>query len=184
MKWHNKFIPSLYVKSIKEIDYNFLKEQGIKALFFDLDNTLIPYDIDVIPIDIKEFLEELNKDFKIVVVSNSRKKRVSTASAILTNIPYVKFSRKPLKFGFKKALKLSGVKRNEVAAIGDQMMTDIYGANRMKFKMAILVHPIKQKSDHFLTRFNRKMENKIIKKIKKNNIDKYNEVLKAYAESK
>lgn len=184
MKWHNKFIPTKYAKNIKSIDYKSLSEQGIKALFFDLDNTIISYDINIIPDEIKLFLEELSVVFKIVVVSNSRRKRVDLATSTLLDIPFVHFSRKPLKFGFKKALKIVNEQVENVALIGDQIMTDIYGGNRMKFREVILVFPVKKRSDHFFTRINRRIENRIIKKIKKKDPNKYLEVLKAYDESK
>ena len=182
MRIYKKIIPNEYVLSIKDIDYDNLAKQGVKALFFDLDNTIIPYDINVIPEDIKDFLEELNKEFKVLVISNSRKKRVKFATQNLKSIPYVKFARKPLKFGFKKGLKLLNVKLDEVCIIGDQMMTDILGANRLKAKYAILVHPVKQRSDHIFTRFNRKLEMLFIKKVKRKMPETYEKVLKAYAE--
>lgn len=184
MRIYKKIIPSKYVHSIMDINYNELKEQGIKALFFDLDNTIIPYDINVIPTNIKDFLENLNKDFKVLIISNSRYKRVSNACKNLDEIPFVKFARKPLKFGFKKALKKVNVKRDEVCVIGDQIMTDILGANRMKFKKAILVRPVKQRTDHIFTRFNRKIENIFIRKVKRKKPEIYKEVLKEYAEEK
>lgn len=182
MKLYNKFIPTNFVTNIKDIDYEKLIEQGIKALFFDLDNTIISYDETVIPNEMANYLEELNKKFKVLVISNSRKNRVETASASLSTIPYIKFAKKPFKFGFKKALKKVNLKNNEVAVIGDQLMTDVFGANRMKFKVSILVYPIKKRSDVFTTRMNRKMEKRVLKKIKKKNPIKYNEVLKQYEE--
>lgn len=179
---YKKIIPSEYVLSIKDIDYKNLKKQGVKALFFDLDNTLIPYDISIIPDDIKEFLEELNKEFKVLIISNSRIKRVSYATQNIKDIPFVKFARKPLKVGFKKGLKLLNVKKEDTCIIGDQLMTDIFGANRLKVKHSILVKPVKQKSDHLSTRINRKLEMIFIKKVKNKLPDKYERVLKAYVE--
>lgn len=184
MRIYKKIIPSQYVKSIHDINYDELKKQGIKALFFDLDNTIIPYDINVIPNEMEELLHNLNKEFKVLVISNSRLKRVSTACKNLKDIPYVKFARKPLKFGFKKALKKVQVKREEVCVIGDQMMTDIFGARRMKFGEAILVKPVKQRTDHIFTRFNRRIENIFIRKVKRKLPETYEKVLKEYAESK
>ncbi|MDY0276881.1 MAG: YqeG family HAD IIIA-type phosphatase [Acholeplasma sp.] len=180
MKFYKKFIPTQYVKDIKEIKYDCLLKQGIKALFFDLDNTIIPYDISVIPPEIKNYLEQLNEDFKVVVVSNSRKKRVYNATINLEKINVVKFARKPFKFGFKKALKFVGLKPSEVALIGDQLMTDVYGGNRMKFKEIILVKPVKQKSDHLFTRINRYFERRMIKKISIKEPEIYEKVLSQY----
>lgn len=180
MTWHNKFIPTRFCQTIYDIPYDELKNQGVKALFFDLDNTILPYDIDVLPKDISTYLEALTKDFKVVIVSNSRKKRVKNAVNHLKNIPYVKFARKPLKVGFKKALKLANVTSDKACFIGDQLMTDILGSNRMKFKENILVYPVKKRSDHFLTRSNRRLEKIILRKIEKKYPEKYNEVLKPY----
>jgi len=182
MTWHNKFIPSRYYQSFYDIPYQELKNQGIKALFFDLDNTILPYDIEVLPKDISDYLEELAKDFKVIVVSNSKKKRVKKAVGHLNGIPYVKFAKKPLKFGFKQALKLADVKAFETCFIGDQVMTDILGSSRMKFREKILVYPVKKRSDHFLTRINRKFEKLIFKRIQKKYPEKYAEVLKPYVE--
>ena len=38
----NIFYPDIYAKNIFEIDYEKLKNKGIKCLVFDLDNTLVP----------------------------------------------------------------------------------------------------------------------------------------------
>lgn len=184
MRIYKKIIPTQYVNSIHEIDYKKLKEQGIKALFFDLDNTIIPYDINIIPKEMEDLIHKLNEDFKVLVISNSRLKRVSYACQNLNNIPFVKFARKPLKFGFKQALKKVNVNKDEVCVIGDQMMTDILGARRMKFKKAILVKPVKQRTDHIFTRINRKIENIFIRKVKRKMPETYEKVLKEYAESK
>jgi predicted HAD superfamily phosphohydrolase YqeG len=40
----NKYIPKMYKKSIHEVNYNKLKEMGIKCLIFDLDNTILEID--------------------------------------------------------------------------------------------------------------------------------------------
>lgn len=179
---YKKVTPKYYARTILDIDYDLLLEQGIKALFFDLDNTLIPYDINVVTGEYKAFIEELAKKFKIVILSNSRKPRVSNAVKELIDIPYISFAKKPLKFGFKKALKKANVKKEEACAIGDQLMTDVLGANRTKLKASILVYPIKKRSDHILTRTNRRIERYFIRKIKRKTPDKYDEVLKDYVE--
>lgn len=181
-KWYKKFIPTHYFNSVYDINYESLKKEGIKALFFDLDNTVLPYDVPILPEAETKFLEDLAKDFKVVVVSNSGKKRVKLAVEHLKGIPYVSFAKKPLKFGFKKALKLVNVKPEDSYFIGDQILTDIYGSNRMKFNGVVLVYPVKKRSDHFITKNNRKLERIVIRKIKKKFPDKYEEVLKPYVE--
>lgn len=176
-----KFIPFAYAKSIFDVDYENLRKQGVTTLFFDLDNTIISYDEHIIEGERLKLLEALSKTFKVLIISNSKIKRVSNAVEH-TGLPYVHFATKPLKRGFKKGLKKVQSKRSEVAVIGDQLMTDCFGANRMKFK-AILVYPVVKKSDHKYTRFNRKLERFVIKKIMKKYPKLYEERLKAYVES-
>lgn len=65
-----------------------------------------------------------------------------------------------LSFGFLKAKKLMGLENENIAAIGDQIMTDIIGANRCKM-FSILVKPINEK-DIWITKLKRPLENKII----------------------
>lgn len=175
---YKKCIPFAYAKSIFEINYENLSKQGVTTLFFDLDNTIIDYNENVVSGKNLEFLENLTKTFNVAVVSNSKIKRVKKAMS-LSNIPYIHFARKPLKIGFKKALKIYNAKPSEVAMVGDQIMTDCLGANRMKFK-PILVTPVAKKTDHIYTRFNRVLERHFIKKIKKKCPDIYNERLKPY----
>lgn len=179
MAIYKKCIPNLYVKSIYDISYDELKKQGIKALLFDLDNTIINYDQTKLDVKAIEFLNELEKDFKVAIVSNSRNPRV--LNAVGNHFPFVSFARKPLKVGFKKALKKLNVKANEVAMVGDQLMTDVFGGNRMGF-VTILVEAVLRKSDKIWTRFNRKLEKHFLEKIKTKAPEKYNEVLKSYAE--
>ena len=74
-------------------------------------------------------------------------------------------SWKPLKRKYNKILKIYRLKPSEVACVGDQLLTDIWGANRMDF-LSILVNPI-GKTDFVLTKFNRLVEPFIYKQLSK-----------------
>jgi HAD superfamily phosphatase (TIGR01668 family) len=165
MSLYQKCIPDFYYQSIFEIPYQTLKEQGISTLFFDLDNTIIGYDENILSEEQIDFINDISKSFKVVILSNSGKIRVSKALSN-TNFDYVYHATKPFKFGFKKALKISQSKKDEVMVIGDQMMTDILGAHRINIK-ATLIKSVKRKSDRKITQFNRKIEKYILKRIKK-----------------
>jgi HAD superfamily phosphatase (TIGR01668 family) len=178
MKLYQKCIPNYYFQSIFEIPYQTLKKQGINSLFFDLDNTIISYDQEVLNQEQINYFNELSKDFLIFILSNTNHKRVSTALAN-TNFKFIWHAKKPLSFGFKKALKITNKSKSEVIMIGDQLMTDVLGANSMGIQ-TILVKSVKRKSDHKITRFNRKLENMMIKKIMKNEPILYEERLKQY----
>ena len=78
------------------------------------------------------------------ILSNSNKHEKVKEVAGKLGLEYTYFGTKPLKRGFKKAKKMLDLENNEIAAIGDQIFTDVIGANRMKM-FSILVEPIKEK---------------------------------------
>ena len=84
------------------------------------------------------------------------------------NVDCAAFSLKPLKFKYKKILKIYEYQDTEIACIGDQLMTDIYGANRMNFT-SILVDKLNEE-DFAITHFNRYLENKILNSYTKKGI--------------
>lgn len=178
MPIYQKCIPFAYYASIYEIPYKKLKEQGVKSLFFDLDNTVIGYDEERLTLSHIKFFNELKKSFKVLIISNSNYHRVSQA-VNESGLPFIWYAKKPLKFGFKKALKMTQSKKEEVVVIGDQLMTDVFGSNRMGIK-AILVQSVKRKSDRKITQFNRKIEKLILSKIHKKSPLVYEERLAQY----
>ena len=170
------FIPSLYVNTIFDIDYNKLYEDGIRLILTDLDNTLISYK-ETDPLEAQyDWVKKMKEiGFEIIIVSNNSHKD--------RDIKYLNFALKPTKIGMKKALKMANKKYEpeEVIALGDQLMTDILVANRMKFH-SVLVKAVDRKSDILPTRINRKLEGHVLKVLKKKETASYNEKLLQYVE--
>jgi len=162
-----KFIPDLYQKNIYDIDYQKLKKKGIKCLLFDLDNTLIPVKEDVPSKKVKEFFAYLEHDFKVIIISNSNHKRLIPFKEGL-NVDVAASAHKPMKKKYLKIMELYHFKEHEMAAIGDQILTDIYGANRVGIT-SILVNPIGD-YEKACTKINRFMEGFILRKLKRKNI--------------
>ena len=160
----DNFIPDVYGQSIFTIDYKKLKKNGIKCLLFDLDNTLVPYTIDEVPQKIKDLFAVLSNDFKLIIISNSSKNRLRPFKEKL-NVDCSFSSRKPFKKKYKKIMDLYHFTEDEIAAIGDQLLTDILGANRMGFT-SILVNSLAP-FEPFPTRINRFFEKKILKRLKR-----------------
>ena len=71
------------------------------------------------------------------------------------------FAKKPCKGGLKRAKEMLKLKNEQIGVVGDQILTDVVGANRMKM-FSILVKPINEK-DILITKIKRPFENKIIK---------------------
>ena len=163
----DKFVPDLFYQNVYSIDYKKLKKMGIKCLIFDLDNTISSYEVNEPDKKIKELFYNLAKDFKIILLSNNTKNRVRPFKEKL-NVDSSYKSGKPFKKKYQKVLDLYGYKDTEIACIGDQLLTDVLGANKMGFT-SILVNPISP-NEPFRTRINRFFERKIIKKLKNNGI--------------
>lgn len=161
------FIPDVYQKSIYTINYKKLKKNGIKCLLFDLDNTIAPYKVTEPDVKVKELFARLEEDFKVIIISNSPKNRIRPFKEKL-NVDCAYSSRKPFKTKYKKILEIYNFEIDEVACIGDQILTDILGANRMGFT-SILVNRV-AKYETIFTKFNRFFEGFILKNLTKKNI--------------
>ena len=161
------FVPDIYQKNIYDIDYEKLKKMGIKCLLFDLDNTLVPVKTDVPSKKVKELFNLLSKDFKVIILSNSNKKRLTPFKDIL-NVDVSASSKKPLKNKYLKIMRVYQFKEYEIAAIGDQLLTDILGANRIGIT-SILINPIGE-YEKFGTKINRFFEKFVYIALKRKNI--------------
>ena len=158
--------PKEYINSVKEITINFIEKYNLKGLILDVDNTLIDY-YKKMPDGINEWAEEMKKaGIKLYILSNSNKKEKVEAVAKKLNIEYINFAKKPFKTGFLKIKKIMDLNSENIGVVGDQIFTDVLGANRCKM-FSILVRPIDEK-DIFITKFNRFLEKIIIKKYLKN----------------
>lgn len=124
-----KFYPYEYVKSVFDIDYNKLYSLGYKGVIFDIDNTLVHHGEDSTP-EIDELFRQIHKaGLKTLLLSNNDTERIER---FIKNIdsPYIPDADKPEVAGYYKALKMLGLSKDEVVFIGDQLFTDIYGANK------------------------------------------------------
>lgn len=167
------FLPDVYQKSIYSVNYDSLKRAGVRILIFDLDNTIVPIAATQPNKRLKDFFEDIkNMGFTPVLLSNSGQKRVEPFKEGLF-IDAACNSRKPLKRKYKRVLAVYHVKPYEVAAIGDQILTDIVGANRMGF-VSVLVNPIST-NDFPWTKFNRLIENRILNHYTKKGVFKRGE---------
>lgn len=159
------FMPDDYHKTIFDIDFLSLKAKGILGLLIDVDNTLIPYDESLPSIKLINLFNDLkNQGFKIMIISNNKVPRIQSFSAVI-NCPFIARAKKPFSMGFRKAMKMLNISdKNSVCVIGDQLMTDVFGAKILGLK-CILVDAIKRDNEKWFTRLNRRFERRILKRI-------------------
>lgn len=152
--------PKFYCEKVTDIKLEFLRENNIKALILDVDNTLL--DIDRKMVDgLVQWHEEITAGgIKTIILSNSNKIDKIEKVANALKIEYLYLGLKPLKMGFQKAIAKLELEPENIAAVGDQIFTDVIGANRCKI-FPILVKPISTK-DIWLTKWKRPIEQKVI----------------------
>ena len=120
-------LPEYYTADVRTLDYQAFYDAGYRVLLFDLDNTLLPwnvYDADEDTIAFGKKLEEMG--FKVAIVSNNNGDRVRRIARAM-ELPYVPKALKPLPMGFKKGVELFGLPKKQVLILGDQFYTDMFG---------------------------------------------------------
>lgn len=135
------FKPTCMRRRATDITEDTLQALGVKAVFLDVDNTLTSYRSKEPAEGSVAWAAELRKrGYKVYIVSNNFKDRVG-AIAARYGVSFVSFAMKPLPLGFWRARRESGVPGRECLVVGDQIFTDILGANLCGMK-SVLLEPI------------------------------------------
>lgn len=168
------FYPSYYINKVDDINVVTLKKLNINGIILDIDDTLTPHKCSTPNKGIEFWIKSIQQSgIKLILVSNNFKKRVESFAKLL-GLPYISFGMKPFSHGFHKAIDELGVPKSEIAIIGDQIFTDIMGANFIGIK-SILVEPVSE-SKTFMLKLKRFLEipikNRILKD-KKINLKTY-----------
>lgn len=145
--------------SLRDVDFRQLWTKGFRAILFDLDNTLCRWRSGEFPRPTLTLLRRLHEQgFKIAVLTNARLPQDSPVRSALAalGIPLLERARKPLPFGFRRALRLLGAKPTEAVVIGDQLLTDVLGG-RLAGLYTVLVPPL-SKHEARRTKLNRILE--------------------------
>lgn len=153
--------PDFNLENIYEIDLGLLKKQGIKAIFFDLDSTIMVSKSGEYHEKTENWLKEVNKDFFIAVITNNKKcdylEKVRSAS----DFQIIGNAKKPSTKAMKKLLADINISQNEVVIVGDRPLTDILAGKRLGAK-TILVGSINAENEGNATRFVRWLERRFI----------------------
>lgn len=140
-----RFYPTEYVESAYAIDFKALYQSGVRGVLFDIDNTLVPHGA---PADRRArqlfaYLKDLG--MSACLISNNQIDRVK-GFADSVGAAFIENAHKPSVRGYQKAMKQIGCTTENTIFVGDQLFTDIYGANRTGIP-AILVKPIHPKEE-------------------------------------
>lgn len=139
------FYPKEYLDSTYLIDFEKRYEQGYRGIIFDIDNTLVPHGFPADERAIALFLRLKKIGYQVTMLSNNKEPRVKMFCDVV-NAPYIYKAGKPNPENYRKAIKNMGTEEKNTLFVGDQIFTDVWGANRAGI-YSILVKPIHPKEE-------------------------------------
>lgn len=150
------FRPRYTIDTIYHLDTDVLQQMNVKAVFSDLDNTLLAWN----EFETAKKMDELNQrlakaGIKLIVISNNNAERIGKVLNPY-QIDFVAKSRKPLPFAITKKREQLGLAKDQVMMVGDQLITDIQAGNLAGVE-SVLVKPLVE-TDKWNTRINRFLE--------------------------
>lgn len=140
-----KFYPKEYYPSTYQINFDDYYHKGYRGLLFDIDNTLVPHGADADQRAVSLLTRLKNRGFSICLLSNNKEERVKRFNQKL-QLDYIYKAGKPSIKSYLAAVERMNCTRKNTIFIGDQIFTDIYGANRAGI-YSILVQPIDKKEE-------------------------------------
>ena len=133
----DKFFPDEYLASTYVIPFEELYEKGYRGVIFDIDNTLVPHGAPADEHIIKVFEKIHGMGIDTCLISNNKKLRVEPFAKAV-NSKFIYDAHKPSRESYKKAMELMNTDKESTLFIGDQIFTDIWGANRTGIETVML----------------------------------------------
>ena len=153
------FAPKQILDIYTDLDIKGYRKKGFDTVLLDVDNTIAVPNTGTCDERARQFIKELKENgFKVVIFSNNLKKRVKMFVGDL-DVDYYYLALKPLPFSYLIACKMVKSKPEKTLVLGDQLVTDILGAN-LSGCYGIYCRRL-QEEEGKSTKFNRKIENYI-----------------------
>lgn len=145
MKLFQMFYPKKIEDSVYDIDFRTYYNRGFRGILFDIDNTLVPHGAPADERVVALFAKLREIGFHTCLISNNQEPRVKPFG-MKVHSKYICNAHKPSRKSYEKAFSLLGTRKSETLFVGDQLFTDVYGANRVQMH-TILVRPIHPKEE-------------------------------------
>lgn len=165
MSW---FMPTVAVNGVTDITPELLGALNVKAVLLDVDNTLALHGSQEPFAGTVEWAWKIRRaGYRMVIMSNNFEKRVAPFAGLF-DLPFLSMCMKPFPRAYRAAARRLGVDPGEAVVVGDQVFTDIVGANGAHMKSILLVPVGKERSFTFFIR--RFLERPLRRKIEKNGV--------------
>ena len=172
------FLPTAAVERVTDITPKLVRSMEANTVLLDVDNTLALHGSQIPFPGTVEWAGRMQKSgIRIMIMSNNVKERVAPFAA-LYGLPFISMALKPLPAAYRRAIRKLGAERAETVAVGDQIFTDVVGANLARVKSILLMPAREERSLSF--RIRRYLEKPVrgkIAKIKRKEILKEKEML-------
>lgn len=139
------FYPDEYLDSTYLIDFEEKYRQGYRGIIFDIDNTLVPHGLPVDERAVALFKRLRDTGYQVTMLSNNKEPRVKMFCDAV-DAPYIYKAGKPNPAKYRQAMKDMGTDEKNTLFVGDQIFTDVWGANKAGIH-SILVKPIHPKEE-------------------------------------
>ena len=138
------FYPNKLIRSVYELNWEELS-RTYGGVIFDIDNTLVPHGAPADERAICLFDRLRSIGFDTCLISNNQEPRVKPfAQQVQTD--YIYKAGKPKVEGYNKAMAKMGTDPKHTLFIGDQIFTDVWGANRAGI-YTMLTQPVDKSTD-------------------------------------
>lgn len=137
--------PSIRLDSVYQVDFEKYYNDGYRGIIFDIDNTLVPHGAPATEEAIQFFKRLREIGYKTMLLSNNKEPRVKSFAEQVGST-YIFKADKPSRKGYQKAMEVMETAKDTTLFVGDQLFTDVWGANRTGI-YSILTKPINPKEE-------------------------------------
>lgn len=135
--------PDDYVSSTYDIDFAAVAKQGYEGVIFDVDNTLVPHGAPADDRAVELFQWLHNLGYRVVLLSNNKEPRVKSFCEKVKFATYIYKANKPSPKNYRLAMENMNTTEANTIFVGDQIFTDIWGANRAGIR-SVMVKPVEK----------------------------------------
>ena len=148
--------PERFFDSVDEVPFQSEYESGVRGIIFDIDNTLVPHGAPADDHAAALFGKLQDIGFRTCLISNNHEQRVRPFAERVGAL-FECDAGKPLKRGYLQAMDLMRTSPEETLFIGDQILTDVWGANRAGIR-SFLIRPVSRDTDPLQVKLKRILE--------------------------